>query len=98
MEYADLTGRERLSHSLGPATAKARSPLNFSLDLGYDGVILSDDRKHLAGLLTFTRSDKQDGARLNNKRENFNFNLITHWEPIKRRSNRRNALWFAHPS
>lgn len=53
MEDLDLTDRERLLHSLGPVTANARSPLNFSLDLGYERIMLSEDRKHLADLFTF---------------------------------------------
>jgi len=51
-------------HSLGPNTEKARSPLDFSFDLGIDRSLWFDDRSDLDRWCSVNRADKYGGARL----------------------------------
>ncbi len=46
----------RLFHNFGPAIEKARSPLNFNLDLGTINTLFSEDLSGLEDVFGFKRS------------------------------------------
>ena len=59
---ADRTDRGKAFHSVGAATAKARSPLDFKRDRGTSRTNWSADLRALEGRCTLIRSDKYSGA------------------------------------
>ncbi len=52
----------RLFHNFGPAIEKARSPLNFNLDLGTINTLFSEDLSGLEDVFGFKRSLRYSGA------------------------------------